>query len=136
MCNLFQQLVTAFCIVRQNTRLRHHCQLRSSRTSENWWTFFFCYWSIQRYQSAFSQGCKAIQSHSKLENYFYAWFCCLFFGVVVFFPQSNRLCCVPIKLLSRKILSEPFFICFLCFALLELCLLSSLVCWTRLFHEG
>lgn len=111
-----QHLAPAFCTAKQNTLFTCHCQLRGSRTSENcyeWWGFVSG--PIQRYQSVFSQGCNAIQSHSKLQQCFYGlvsvgvfcllglvWVC--FFGVLLcfVFSQSNHLSCVPINPLSGE----------------------------------
>lgn len=41
MCNVFQQLIMVFCIVRQNTHFLCQCQLISSRTSESCYENFF-----------------------------------------------------------------------------------------------
>lgn len=88
---------------------------------------FFVSGPIPRYQSAFSQGCNAIQSHSKLQKYFYGLvsfecFCllgllwvCLFGVLLCFvFSQSSHLNCVPIKPLSGKIFKWVLFKYVLC----------------------
>lgn len=94
MCNVFQQLITSFCVVRKKHTLQCHCQLRSSRTSENCYEhFFFVTDPIQRYQSAFSQGCKAIQSHSKLQEYFYGLIVLFGWFVWYFFTKQSLVLC-------------------------------------------
>lgn len=93
---------------------------------------FFHIDPMQKYQSAFSQGCKAIQNHSKLQKYFYGLI--LLFGgalLICLFSQSNHLCCVPMKLLAGKILSETFAPLFI---MSELYLLCSSVYWTTFLH--
>jgi len=73
---VFQQLITALCVVGQNTHFICHCQLRSSRTSENCYEHFATY-PIQRYQSAISQACKQFKVTQSCRSISMAWFCCL-----------------------------------------------------------
>lgn len=137
MCNVFQQLITSFCVVRKKHTLQCHCQLRSSTTSENCYEHFFfllliLYKDTKVHLAKVAKQFKVTQSCRSISM---AWLCCLV-GLFGIFLQNSHLCCAPKKLLSGKILCEHFLICFMCFAFLELCLLSSLVCWTRLLHAS
>lgn len=137
MCNVFQQLIMPFCIVRQNTHCSCQCQLISSRTSESCYAHFFLLLILCKDTKVhLAKAAKQFKITQSCRSISMAWFCCLV-GLCWFvnlFSQSSHLCCVPMKLLSGMILCEPFVMCFSCFVLFELSLLCSSVYWTTFLH--
>lgn len=124
-CHEIQQFkITGSCFARGTHVL---CGIASSEEQVKIVTNIFLSVPIWRYKSAFSQGCKAIQF-----KLFKGTEVLLWVGVIPCpSPHPTKQSSVSIKILVWNNYSvRSFFIFYTWFALLELCLWSSLFCWT------